>query len=243
MIPAAPAVDPSGVGLGSSASGLRRRAADSRNGEKEPLGVRVAGPVEELVGRCLLDQLPALHHGDPIGHVAQDEKVVGDEELARLVRRGAAERIERRGRFLEGERNAASPQRSERPTSRSLVREVVALVREEREFAPIRRRTRGGLGAPWPTSSCRSRSLWQGRSSPRDAVRRKGRARRGQTSAGCESGHRAGGWRTASPRRPVASLENRQEEPDGHEYGGKDHGQRSLRILGLVATEYGARHP
>src|SRR5262245_53353339 len=71
---------------------LRQRA---RNGEQWALGlahavagqalqqperVRMAGPLEDLDGIALLDDLACVHHADPVAHRPDDTEVVGDEE-------------------------------------------------------------------------------------------------------------------------------------------------------------------
>jgi hypothetical protein len=46
--------------------------------------VWVGGRGEQLFGRCDLDVLPEVHHGDPIRDVLDDRKVVGDKQDGQL---------------------------------------------------------------------------------------------------------------------------------------------------------------
>src|SRR4051812_26582340 len=75
--------------------GARRLAADDdalsgpvlvriryRYGREERLRVWVYGLDVELLGRRELDDLPEVHHGDPLGHVAHHGEVVRDEHVA-----------------------------------------------------------------------------------------------------------------------------------------------------------------
>ena len=46
----------------------------------------MAGVVEELGGRALLDDAPGVHHRDAVGEVGDDGEVVRDVERGDLVR-------------------------------------------------------------------------------------------------------------------------------------------------------------
>ena len=54
---------------------------DDGHRREERLRVRVDGPRLELVRRRQLHDLAEVHHGDPVGDVADDGEVVGDEEV------------------------------------------------------------------------------------------------------------------------------------------------------------------
>ena len=56
--------------------------ADAVAGEaaQQADGVGVLGVVEDLAGRPLLDDLPGVHHADPVAHRADHAEVVGDEQ-------------------------------------------------------------------------------------------------------------------------------------------------------------------
>ena len=51
------------------------------HGRQERLGVGVPGPRVDLVAGALLDDLAEVHHRDPVGDVAHDRQVVGDEDV------------------------------------------------------------------------------------------------------------------------------------------------------------------
>src|SRR6185312_16329173 len=54
---------------------------DSGHGGEERLRVRMDGPGMQLLRRRELDDLPEVHHRDPVGDVTDDVQVVGDEEV------------------------------------------------------------------------------------------------------------------------------------------------------------------
>src|SRR5690606_929712 len=52
------------------------------DGREQVLGVGMLGRVDDPVGGVQLDQPPFLHHRDPVGDIADDVEVVGDDEQA-----------------------------------------------------------------------------------------------------------------------------------------------------------------
>ena len=52
-----------------------------RDGGQERRRVRVGGPQIDLVRLPFLDDLPEVHHGDPIADVANDREIVSDEQV------------------------------------------------------------------------------------------------------------------------------------------------------------------
>ena len=69
--------------------------AEVGNGREQPLRVRMLRRREQGVCRCLLDDLSAVHHDDPVGHVGDNTHVVGDEHD------GGAEPVAQRQQQLE----------------------------------------------------------------------------------------------------------------------------------------------
>ena len=81
--------------LGMSPSSLIRSplaAVDRRHGREQRLGVRVMRAVEHDVRRAELHQPAEVEHGDPVGDVAHDAEVVGDEEVRDALLAPAARR-------------------------------------------------------------------------------------------------------------------------------------------------------
>jgi hypothetical protein len=64
----------------------RRRAALGL-GRQQVLGVGMLRMVEHLVDGTLLDDAALGHHADPVGHLANDAEVVGDEQQRHAVAR------------------------------------------------------------------------------------------------------------------------------------------------------------
>src|SRR3954471_5578306 len=52
-----------------------------RNGGEECLGVLDLRVLVDRVRVALLDDLPQVHHGDPIAHPPDDREIVGDEQV------------------------------------------------------------------------------------------------------------------------------------------------------------------
>ena len=63
-----------------STAALDDRVGDGDRGQQGDR-VRVQRVLVEVVGRCDLDDLAEVHHGDPVGDVPHDCQVVGDEEV------------------------------------------------------------------------------------------------------------------------------------------------------------------
>ncbi len=63
------------------AGALLDRVGDGRGGEQR-LGVGVLRGGEQFGGRGLFDDLPEVHHGDPVGEELDGGQVVGDEQAA-----------------------------------------------------------------------------------------------------------------------------------------------------------------
>jgi hypothetical protein len=49
-------------------------------GGEQALGVRMPGIGEHDASRCLLDDLPEIHHGDPVADRADRGEVMGDQQ-------------------------------------------------------------------------------------------------------------------------------------------------------------------
>ena len=76
------------AGLGISPSSRIRRAllaVDVGDGRQQRLGVRVVRSAEDGLGVADLHDPAEVHHGDPVGEVADDAEVVRDEQVARLA--------------------------------------------------------------------------------------------------------------------------------------------------------------
>ena len=74
------------AGLGISPSSRIRGAilaVDARDRREQRLGVRVVGAVEHRLGLADLHDPAQVHDRDPVGQVADDAEVVGDEQVAR----------------------------------------------------------------------------------------------------------------------------------------------------------------
>ena len=54
-------------------------AAQVRDGVEQRAGVGVRGSANSSARRRLLDDVAAIHHDDPVGHVGDDAHVVGDQ--------------------------------------------------------------------------------------------------------------------------------------------------------------------
>src|SRR5438046_2787617 len=48
------------------------------HGRQQRLGVRMVWPLIQCVARGELDDLPDVHHRDPVAHLADDRQIVGD---------------------------------------------------------------------------------------------------------------------------------------------------------------------
>ena len=59
---------------------LRRRRIGLRLGREQRARIRMLGRGEHALDRALLDDLAALHHADPVGELAHDAEIVGDEQ-------------------------------------------------------------------------------------------------------------------------------------------------------------------
>ena len=67
---------------GRSRSRLSATSGSARGQRRQQRpGVGVPGPVEQLLGRCQLDDLAEVHHRDPVADVPHDRQVVGDEDV------------------------------------------------------------------------------------------------------------------------------------------------------------------
>ena len=103
---------PSSRRLGCEAGARARLAAHAllgrvgnRHGGDEALRVRLLGCTQDLPGRTLLDDLPVVHHDDPVGERVDDREVVADEQAREAeVALQAAQQFEDRGlhRHVEG---------------------------------------------------------------------------------------------------------------------------------------------
>ena len=58
----------------------RRRRIGLRLGGEQRARIRMLGRGEHALDRALLDDLALLHHADPVGELAHDAEVVGDEQ-------------------------------------------------------------------------------------------------------------------------------------------------------------------
>ena len=63
---------------------LRQIGIGNRHRREQRLRVGHDRPRVELLGRRQLDELPEVHHRDPVAHVADDAEIVGDEEIRQL---------------------------------------------------------------------------------------------------------------------------------------------------------------
>ena len=96
----------------------RRRRIGLRLGGEQGARIGVLGRAEDALDRTALDDLALLHHADPVGQLAHDAEVVGDEQhrhaepdlcvLERL--RGSAPARSRRARW-SARRRSAGPAR------------------------------------------------------------------------------------------------------------------------------------
>jgi hypothetical protein len=69
------------VGLDHERSiGPRRRRIGPRLGAQERLGVGMLGGAEDAFDGALFDDLALFHHADPVGQLAHDAEVMGDEQ-------------------------------------------------------------------------------------------------------------------------------------------------------------------
>ena len=80
--------DGGSIGLGTSPVStillLLRPGTGSGIRREQRHRVRVQRPGEQLVGRRDLDDPAEVHHGDPVGDVADDREVVGDEDVGEV---------------------------------------------------------------------------------------------------------------------------------------------------------------
>ena len=125
--------------LGMSPSSLIRgalAAVDGRHGREQRLGVGVVRALVDGLGEAELHQPAEVEDGDPVGDVAHDAEVVGDEEVRDLLLRLELDEqvedrrldgdVERRGRLVADDELRVA---GERPRDRE------ALLEPARELA------------------------------------------------------------------------------------------------------------
>ena len=71
---------------------LPRWPALDRHRREQRLRVRMGRALVDVVARADLDDLAEVHHGDPVGHVADDGQVVRDEDVRQAEVAAAATR-------------------------------------------------------------------------------------------------------------------------------------------------------
>ena len=70
----------SSVLITTGALGSRRRRIGLRLGGEQRARIRMLGRGEDALDRALLDDLALLHDADPVGELAHDAEIVGDEQ-------------------------------------------------------------------------------------------------------------------------------------------------------------------
>ena len=69
------------AGEGDRLGGIKLgRLVDAQDASQQALGVRMTGPVEQILDRGLFHDLAGVHHGDALADLADDAQVVGDQQ-------------------------------------------------------------------------------------------------------------------------------------------------------------------